>query len=154
MGGGRHQIARGGSDFFGAKRLARVGGDHVNGKTGVLGSSGNLRQRETKGICTVGMDDVARVHPVAQTLAHSLAVPVLDHGVDADISEWHRSSAVQEVSVEHHHATDPKGDDVAAGHEHGRWVELLKESAGGLVLIWLGPAHRVQRPQSAGEPGV
>ena len=131
-----------------------MGGDHVNGKTGVLGSSGNLRQRETKGICTVGMNDVTRVHPVAQTLAHSLAVPVLDHGVDADISEWHRSGAVQEVSIEHHHATDPKGDDVAAGYEHGRWVELLKESAGGLVLIWLGPAHRVQRPQGAGEPGV
>ena len=51
-------------------------------------------------IGAVGGDDVARVHAVAQGLAHLAALAVLDHGVDEDIAERDGAGAVAEGEAE------------------------------------------------------
>ena len=86
---------------------------HVDGHAHVLGVRGHLHQRETHGIRAVTEDDVARVHAVAEALGHLLAVAVLDHGVNEHVGE--RYVAALEITVKHHHAAHPQGDDLAGG---------------------------------------
>lgn len=136
-----------------------------------LGAAG---QGEAQRVGAVGVDPVERVDAVAARLRHLLAVLVADQAVQEHVFERHLLLAaltggptrrpttaphgiaprccdrgiVADVHAEHHHPGHPEEQDVVTGDEHAGGIELRQ--LGGRV----GPAHRGERPQTRGEPGV
>jgi len=106
-----------------------------------------VREGETHRIRAVGVDDVQRVHAVAEGFTHLLPFAVLNHRVDEHVGE---RQAVTEVDVEHHHARDPERENLARGGERVGRVPDVKRA----VAFFVRPGERGDRPERRGEPGV
>jgi hypothetical protein len=153
--------------------VEELGGEVAGGLRRVLtdrqvgAGVGTAGEGEAQGIRTVVTDPVHRVDAVAQGLRHLAAVLVTDEAVEEDVGEGHlrasatlggtraglagtESGTVDGVGegAEHHHAGDPEEQDVVAGDQHGGRIELRE------LIGLVRPAHRGERPQCRGEPGV
>ena len=116
---------------------------HVKAHVVAGGVAGD--QVEAKGVGAELLDHFDGIDAVPQALAHLAALAVAhqavhDHGVEGRL--LHVFAAAED------HAGDPEEDDVVAGHQDVRGIEVLQ------VLRLLGPAQRAERPQGGGEPGV
>jgi len=111
---------------------------------------------EAQAVGAVLVDQVERVGRVAQRLRHLAALLVADDAGEIDVVERNPlldgRAGAHEFEAGHDHARDPEEDDVRAGHERARRVEII--DAGGLLLVGLGPAHGGKRPQPRGSPRV
>ena len=103
------------------------------------------RQGETHRIHAVFVDHVNGVDGVPQRFGHLASLCVADQGRDIDLPEW---DVFHEVQAHHHHASDPKVNDVMAGNQDAGGIEGLQFRGP------LGPAHGGERPQRRGEPGI
>ena len=102
-------------------------------------------EHEAQGVRTVLVDDLDGIDAVAERLRHLAPLAVAHETVDEYVAE---RDVLAELQAHHDHACDPEEDDVIARHENARRVELLE------LGRLLGPAHRLERPESRAEPCV
>ena len=89
----------------------------------VLGFGGQVCHRESERIGTEFFDHVQRIDPIPLALGHRFAISVENLGVDEDVV---KGDLVQVVQAGQHHSGDPQGDDIAAGDQYRRRVEVLQ----------------------------
>ena len=97
------------------------------------------------------MNDVARIYAVAEGLRHLLTVTILNHRVDEHMLE---GQALQEVSIEHHHARHPQRDDLARCAEHGTWIESIEQTIHVIPRGRIWPTERRHWPQRRTKPRI
>ena len=123
----------------------------------VATGAGAAGQGEPQCVGTEHLDPVQWIDAVAAGLAHLAAEFVANQAVQEDVFERYLRSAlpvqrdgriVGDEHAEHHHSRHPEEQDVVAGDQDARRIELGQFGAA------VGPAHGGERPQRRGEPGV
>ena len=69
------------------------------------------------------LDNIYRVNDVSEGLAHFPPMSVTNHGMAENFFERHLPS---QVNTEQDHASNPEEEDIPAGLEHRRGVEILE----------------------------
>ena len=145
----RHTFQRVQDEFTGIPDLVRkvtVGREPVHVEVQVLPRGGAGGEGESECVAALFVDDVERIHHVAQGFGHlaSFLVPhqaVEEDGVERELARH---------AVRHHdHARHPEEEDVVPGFHH-----LRGEEFGHVLRLFVRPPERGERPEPGGEPGV
>ena len=102
-------------------------------------------EHEAQRVRAVFLDDLYGVDAVAERLGHLASLAVAHKAVDKDIPERH---VAPEAQSHHDHARDPEEDDVISRNERRCRIEMAE------VFRLLGPAQRLERPESRAEPRI
>ena len=117
----------------------------VAGIAGIVTGAHAHQQGEAQRVRAILVNDLQRIHTVAQGLGHLPAQLVAHQAVDQHRPE---GSFAHLLHAAGNHAADPEGDDVIARHQHIGGIEVLQ------ILGVVRPAQGGEGPQSRGEPGI
>ena len=116
---------------------------HLVADIGTRGDAG--QQHEAQRVGAVSVDHFERIDAVAQRFGHLAALRVAHEAVDEHVLE---RRLAHDFDAGEDHSRDPEENNVVAGDERARRVELFQ-----IVRIFR-PAQGRERPQRGAEPGI
>ena len=114
-------------------------------ETHIISGSISGKKRHSQGICPVSTDDFQRIDSVSQGLTHLSSLIVSHQTVDQYLLKRCLSGLLNSGE---YHSDYPEENDVIAGNQHIRRIEIL------VILRLLRPAQSLKGPKGTGEPGI
>ena len=102
-------------------------------------------QSKADGIRAEAVADLQRIHSIAFRFRHFLALGIANDSGDVDSFE---RDILHELQAEHHHACDPKENDVVGGNEQCGRIKRFQ------IVGLIRPTESRERPQTGTEPRI